>query len=139
MKIMKNSLFTTTIISLVMSISSLEASVINSITKGGIVNTTASHTFVPEMTILPVSDTNYLSSNTELYSSETFCVTQAVVDLETLYNALMAQPSTTTHGSVFGNPTGGETLRRGVYDVGSVTSITGKLTLDGGGNPNYYY
>ncbi|PKG41692.1 ice-binding family protein, partial [Psychroflexus sp. MES1-P1E] len=133
---MKNLLFTTTIISLIMSIASLEASVINSITKVGIVNTTASHMLVPEMTILPVSDTNYLSSNTELYSSETFCASQAVTDLITLYNALMAQPSTTNHGPIFGNAIGGETLTPGVYDVGGAASVTGTLILDGQGNSN---
>jgi hypothetical protein len=100
---------------------------------GGIENpTSTSNMLVPEMKISPVSGTDSDLSNAELSSIETFCATQAAMDLATLYDELMDQPSTGTHGVVFGNATGGETLTPGVYDVGGASSITGKLILDGG-------
>ncbi|AFU67219.1 secreted ice-binding cell surface protein (Por secretion system C-terminal sorting domain) [Psychroflexus torquis ATCC 700755] len=87
----------------------------------------------PEMKVLPVSDTNPVLSNIELSSSETFCATQATADLITLYNELIAYPGGVTHPLVFGN---GEVLSPGVYDIGGAQSISGTLTMDGGGDPN---
>ncbi len=128
---MKNLRFTTTIISLIISISSLEASVINSITEGDTVNTTStSDMLVPEMTISPVSGTDPVLANAQLSSSQIFCLAS---DLNALYNELMAEPTTGTHADVFGN---GEILSPGVYQVSGGPSITGTLTMDGGGDPN---
>ena len=86
----------------------------------------------PVMKVLPVSDTNPVLNNIELSSSETFCATQAAADLITLYNELIAYPGGVTHPLVFGN---GEVLSPGVYDIGGAQSISGILTLDGGGDP----
>jgi hypothetical protein len=41
-----------------------------------------------------------------------------------------------THTPAFG---GGETITAGVYSVSTAGSITGTLTLDGGGNPNAFF
>jgi hypothetical protein len=43
--------------------------------------------------------------------------------------------SSPAHGAAFG----GETLVPGVYSIGGAGSITGALTLDGGGNPNAFF
>ncbi|AFU67220.1 secreted ice-binding cell surface protein (Por secretion system C-terminal sorting domain) [Psychroflexus torquis ATCC 700755] len=131
---MNNLRFTTTIISFIISLASLEASVINSITEGDIVTNNPTHNVsVSEMTIFPVSGTDPVLSNAELSSSETFCATQAAADLITLYNELIAYPGGVTHPLVFGN---GEILSPGVYDVGGAPSISGTLTMDGDGDPN---
>jgi hypothetical protein len=86
-----------------------------------------------EMKVLSISDTNPVLNNIELSSIETFCATQAAADLITLYNELIAYPGGVTHPLVFGN---GEILSPGVYDIGGAQSISGTLTMDGGGNPN---
>ncbi|AFU67224.1 secreted ice-binding cell surface protein (Por secretion system C-terminal sorting domain) [Psychroflexus torquis ATCC 700755] len=130
---MKNSLFTTAIISFLISFVSLEASVINSNTKGNIVNTTSiSHMLVPEMMILPVFDTNPVLSNTRLSSVETSCANQLVADLIASHAELWGLTSTASHGAAFVN----ETLSPGVYDVITAATISGTLTLDAGGDPN---
>jgi hypothetical protein len=131
---MKNLQFTLTIISFILSIASLKGSVINPISEFDTINSTStSDVLVSEMKVLPVSDTNPVLNNIELSSSETFCATQAAADLITLYNELIAYPGGVTHPLVFGN---GEVLSPGVYDIGGAQSISGILTMDGGGDPN---
>ncbi len=81
-----------------------------------------------------------------LYTGNTYnanaLTAQARYDLLRLYihlNALSVNfpdafnpVSSPAHGAAFG----GETLVPGVYSIGSAGSITGALTLNGGGNPN---
>ena len=59
--------------------------------------------------------------------------TQAASDLQTAYTTLINTPTTNAHAAAFG---GGETLTAGVYEIGGAGSLTGTLTLDGGGDAN---
>lgn len=105
---------------------------IDSVTEGDIISTTSTtNLLVPGMTVSPQTGT-YLV----LFAGtirQKFSSAQGVIDLAAIYQDLMAETSTGTHGLVFGN---GETLLPGVYDVTGATSIAGTLTLDGGGDPN---
>jgi hypothetical protein len=56
-----------------------------------------------------------------------------VIDVQNLYNELLAVPSTEGHAPAFG---AGETLTPGVYAIGGAGSVGGNLTLDGQGDPN---
>ncbi|MFT5859922.1 MAG: hypothetical protein ACI865_002028 [Flavobacteriaceae bacterium] len=64
---------------------------------------------------------------------------QAALDLNNAYTLLTAIPATPgpAHGAAFGLPTKpGEILAPGVYDIATAASLTGFITLDGGGDPN---
>ncbi|RYM35443.1 DUF3494 domain-containing protein [Brumimicrobium glaciale] len=68
---------------------------------------------------------------------------QAALDLNSAYTQLMAIPATVPSGTIpahsptFGlSAQPGEILIPGVYDVATAASLTGYLTLDGGGDPN---
>ena len=56
---------------------------------------------------------------------------QGVLDLVEIYDDLIALPGGLSHVGAFGS---GEVLTAGVYDVAGAFSITGSLTLDGGGD-----
>jgi LruC domain-containing protein len=56
---------------------------------------------------------------------------QAKIDLDIAYNALLAMTITETHAAAFGS---GETINPGIYDIGGAGSLSGTITLDGGGN-----
>jgi hypothetical protein len=63
----------------------------------------------------------------------------AALDLNNAYTLLMAIPATPgpAHGAAFGLPVQpGEILAPGVYDIATAASLTGFITLDGGGDPN---
>lgn len=62
-----------------------------------------------------------------------FSTADAAVDLNLIYNDIMAIPVTGTHALTFG---GGETLLPGVYNVAGAASIAGTLTLDGNNETN---
>jgi hypothetical protein len=105
---------------------------IDSVTEGGVISTTSTtNLLVPGMTVSPQTGT-YLVLFAGTIRQQ-FSSAQGVIDLAAIYQDLMAETSTGTHGLVFGN---GETLLPGVYDVTGATSIAGTLTLDGGGDPN---
>lgn len=92
------------------------------------------------MTLSPPAGTYVIMFNGQYAStsgqSSTFNTSQAARDLELIYNQLITIPVTnTTHASTFGSAVG-ETLAPGVYTIGSTVTVTGTLTLDGGGNPN---
>jgi hypothetical protein len=55
----------------------------------------------------------------------------AAADVAALYTTLTGLTPTGTHGAVFGL---GETITPGVYNVATAASISGVLTLDGGGS-----
>jgi hypothetical protein len=63
---------------------------------------------------------------------------QARLDMLRIYiqlsNVFVTHPG--NHAPVFG---GGETITPGVYSIGGAGSISGNLTLNGGGNPNAYF
>lgn len=98
--------------------------------------TSKSDLIISGMSITAPSSGNYLvlfngqmsSSNTQKFSS-----TQAISDIKTLYNQLIAYPGSAAHALVFGN---GEVLKPGVYDVTGAMSVSGTLTLDGSGDEN---
>jgi uncharacterized protein with beta-barrel porin domain len=58
---------------------------------------------------------------------------QAQVDLTTAYNILASRPTTV---NLTGQNLGGLTLTPGVYNFSSAAQLTGRLTLNGLGNPN---
>ena len=59
---------------------------------------------------------------------------QAIADLTSAYNFLMAKPNTnSTHALAYGS---GETLSPGVYYNAGAVTASGSITLDAGGNPN---
>ncbi|MFT5238200.1 MAG: hypothetical protein ACI9M9_001803 [Flavobacteriaceae bacterium] len=58
---------------------------------------------------------------------------QGLIDLDMIYQDLMAFPGGISHSVLFGSD---EVLSPGVYDVAGAPSIAGTLTLDGGGDPN---
>lgn len=91
-------------------------------------------TVVGAMTLTPGPGTYLTFFNSEFNSIGTDVTAQAAADLTSLVAALNALPQTATHPAAFGPL---ETLGPGVYDVtpGAAT-LTGTLTLDGGGNPN---
>lgn len=92
---MKNLLSTVAIISFV----SLKASAISSNTEGNIVTNNFTHDVsVSKKKTFPVNDTNPVLNTAEWISFETFCATQAVADLISLYDNLIAQKSTANLG-----------------------------------------
>jgi hypothetical protein len=62
-----------------------------------------------------------------------FSSNQAKIDMDSLGIRLTNLTATATHPLAFG---AGEVLAPGIYDVAGAGSITGTLTLDGGGDPN---
>jgi hypothetical protein len=94
----------------------------------------AAATVVADMTSVPGAGTYLVFFNSEFDSVSTDVTAQASADLTTVVSALNALPQTATHPAAFGPL---ETLGPGVYDVtpGAAT-LSGTLTLDGGGNPN---
>ncbi len=104
---------------------------VQSLTKGNDVTTESlEYVLVPEMKISPAAGTYLTLFNGEISSNQTFSTEQAVLDLNSMYTALMAYPGV-AHGLTFG---GGEILLPGVYDVTGAPSIAETLTLDGNGD-----
>lgn len=108
---------------------------LGSVSEGNIISTmSTSNLLVSGMTISPPSGTFIISFNAQSTIKQTFSSVQGIIDMDLIYQDLIAIPATnTTHPVVFGS---GEVLFPGVYDVVGATSITGTLTLDGGGDPN---
>jgi hypothetical protein len=105
---------------------------IDSVTAGDIISTTSiSDVLVPGMSVFPESGTYIVSFNADITTP--FSSARGVIDLNGIYQALIAMPGGVAHGLVFGT---GEVLSPGVYDVTGATSIDGTLTMDGGGDPN---
>lgn len=108
-----------------------------SVTASGDV-TTSSTVFesIAGMTLSPPGGTYLVLFNGQygLLASVPINTEDVVIDLQFVYDELMAIPPTsTTHAAVFGN---GETLTAGVYDVAGAASMAGILTLDGGSDTN---
>ncbi len=92
---------------------------------------------VTGMTISPATGTYNVSFNAQYISnpgnSSVNLTEQAVMDLNTAYNQLIAVPSTnTTHSVIFGN----ETLTAGVYSIAAAGSTISSLILDAQNDPN---
>ncbi|AUC82182.1 ice-binding family protein [Lacinutrix sp. Bg11-31] len=90
---------------------------------------------VPGMTVSPQVGTFLVLFNAQqnnLEGSSSFSSSQAIIDMDQVYQDLTAMPGGVPHAAVF---TGGEVLSPGVYDVAGAASIGGGvLTLDGGGD-----
>lgn len=112
-------------------------SIVLSVTASGDV-TTSSTIFesIADMALSPPGGTYLVLFNGQygLLASVPINTADVVIDLQRVYDELMAIPPTnTTHAAVFGN---GETLTAGVYNVAGAASMAGTLTLDGGGDTN---
>ena len=90
---------------------------------------------ITDMTISPPSGTYLAQFNGQFRVLDTSSVTsQAKTDLIALYDELSALTATVTnHASDYGN---GESLGPGVYTQAAASTITGTLTLNGGGDAN---
>lgn len=92
------------------------------------------------MTIAPPAGTYSVSFNSQ-YNNDTITnsvssigTAQAVIDLKTAYDQLMAlRVTNTTHTPAFGS---GETVYPGVYFIPGAASVAGTLILDAQGNSN---
>jgi hypothetical protein len=105
---------------------------IDSVNSGDYISTTStSDVVVTGMTVSPESGTYIVSFNADITTP--FSSTQGVMNVNGIYQALIAMPGGVPHGLVFGT---GEVLSPGVYDVTGATSIAGTLIMDGGGDPN---
>jgi hypothetical protein len=105
----------------------------NFVNEGNSVSSTStSNLLLPGMSITPpIGDYSVIFNGNQTFSegAREFSSTNGVVDIDLIYQDLMAIPATdTTHGPIFGN----EVLYPGVYDVSAASSIVGILTLDGG-------
>jgi hypothetical protein len=114
-----------------------ETNTIFSITATGDL-TTSSNVFEPisDMTLSPAAGTYLVFFNGQFGLSESVPIStmQAAIDLQNLYDQLMAVPVTNSmHAAVFGN---GETITPGIYNVAGAGSMAGILTLDGEGDTN---
>jgi hypothetical protein len=58
---------------------------------------------------------------------------QAVIDVQNLYNQLLAAPPTLAHTPTYGS---GETVLPGIYAIAAAGSLAGTITLNGNGDPN---
>jgi hypothetical protein len=92
---------------------------------------------VTGMTIFPAAGTYNVSFNAQYTcnpgNSTVNLTEQAVMDLNTAYNQLIAVPNTnTTHSVIFGN----ETLTKGVYSIAAAGSTVSSLILDAQNDPN---
>jgi hypothetical protein len=105
---------------------------IDSVTAGDYISTTStSDVLVTGMTVSPESGTYIVSFKADMTTP--FSSDHGVMNLNRIYQALKFMPGGLPHGLVFGD---GEVLSPGVYDVTGATSISGMLTMDGGGDPN---
>ncbi|MBC7885429.1 MAG: DUF3494 domain-containing protein [Saprospiraceae bacterium] len=88
------------------------------------------------MTITPPAGTYLVLFNGqyERAASESVSTSQAVIDLQAIYDQLIAFPVThPSHAAVFGN---GETITPGVYFLAGAISLAATLILDGQNDPN---
>jgi len=104
-----------------------------SVVEGDVISATSiNDLLVQGMTVSPAPGTYMALFNAQI--TPLFSSNQGVIDLDRIYQDLMAINATnTTHSLVFGN---GENLVPGVYDVTGAPSIAGTLTMDGGGDTN---
>tara|TARA_B100000809_G_scaffold266928_1_gene333155 strand:- start:21017 stop:22267 length:1251 start_codon:yes stop_codon:yes gene_type:complete len=105
---------------------------IDSVTEGDIISTTSTTNLLVSGMTVSAQTGAYLV----LFAGtirKPFSSSQGVTDMAAIYDQITALPGGIPHGLVFGN---GETLPPGVHDVTGATSISGTLTLDGGGDPN---
>jgi len=105
-----------------------------SVSEGSVVSTESlSNSLITGMTVSCSPGTYLASFNAQHTGNQTqaFSSSRGVLDLVEIYDDLIGFPGGVPHGVTFG---GGEVLSPGVYDVAGATSITGALTLDGGGD-----
>jgi hypothetical protein len=105
-----------------------------SVSEGSVVSTESlSNSLITGMTVSCSPGTYLASFNAQHKGNETqaFSSSGGVLDLVDIYDDLISFSGGVPHGVTFG---GGEVLSPGVYDVAGAASITGSLTLDGGGD-----
>jgi hypothetical protein len=115
-------------------IKSQETPMMYSVTEGAAVSTVStSNLLVAGMTVSCAPGKYIASFNAQHAGLEGhgFSSNQGVLDLVEIYDDLIALPGGVSHVVAFGS---GEVLTAGVYDVAGAFSITGSLTLDGGGD-----
>jgi hypothetical protein len=105
----------------------------NSVNEGDDVSSTSvTDLLIPGMVVLPQQGNYIVLFNAHQKSSagdQQFFSDQGVIDVDLIYQDLIAVTGGVPHPLVFGN---NEVLLPGVYDVGGAASIAGTLTLDGG-------
>lgn len=108
---------------------------IKSVTAGDYISTTStSDVLVPGMAVSPEPGTYIVSFKAQISSSKLFGSAGGIIDMDRIYQTLIAMSGGVAHGSIFG---AGEVLSPGVYDVEGASSIAaGTLTMDGGGDPD---
>jgi hypothetical protein len=99
-----------------------------------LINNTVAGT-IPDMTASPKAGQYMVSFNGQFIVNDTSSLTLSTKnELIALYNELNSLTATVTnHAAAYGS---GETLGPGVYTQAAASSVTGILTLDGGGDPN---
>jgi hypothetical protein len=110
----------------------VKRAMIGSVTAGDVISTTStSNLLVTGMTVSPDPGTYIALFNA--HAETVFSSNQGLIDMDGIYQALTVMPGGVPHGLAFG---AGEVLSPGVYDAVGATSLSGILTLDGGGDPN---
>jgi hypothetical protein len=107
---------------------------IYSVTEGTVVSTeSASNSLITGMTLSCAPGTYMATFNAQHTGKESqaFSSSSGVLDLVEIYDDLIGFPGGVSHAVTFGS---GEILSPGVYDVAGAASISGTLTLDGGGD-----
>jgi hypothetical protein len=112
-----------------------EGPMMYTVTEGEDISTTSTdNLLVTGMTVTPTPGTYIALFNAQMSSdTQSFDFDRGVADLTSLYNELNLLVATSTHALDFGT---GEVLSPGVYDVNGAVTISGTLTLDGGGDPD---
>ena len=108
----------------------------NTISSGTEITTSSSSdVIVSGMTLTsPIAGKYLVNFNSQYTLEPSNRTAQAIADLTSAYNFLMAKPNTnSTHALAYGS---GETLSPGVYYNAGAVTASGSITLDAGGNPN---
>lgn len=84
----------------------------------------------PAGTVLGFGSPSTHNGNIEIGTAAT---SQCATDVQAAYTQISTTAATIAHAAIFGN---GETVVAGVYGIPSAGSVSGNLTLDGGGNSN---
>ena len=112
----------------------------NSVDSGSTITSSSStDALITGMTLSPAAGTYVVNFNSQCLipnaeSTSGINTTDLCADLSLIYTDITSISVTnTTHALTFGS---GDTLDPGVYSLSGAVSVSGSLTLDGGGNPN---
>jgi len=114
-----------------------EQPTISAVVLGDTISITSTNALlVSGMTMLAQTGTYLVSFNAQHETdgiNQPFSSAQGIIDVDMIYQDLMAFPGGISHTVIFGD---NEVLSPGVYDVTGAGSISGTLTLDGGTDVN---